>query len=190
MGSVRNGFDAFWGELAPCAHVVQIYENDAVFLQNLAEFVFGGLIHNEAAIVIATPQHREGLIDRLQRSGVSVGLAQARGDLILLDAGETMSQFLIDGWPDDVLFEEVIGGVLARATRGGRKVRAFGEMVALMWADGHCGAVIRLEHLWSDLCRNRSFSLFCAYPKAGFTTDASDDIARVCAAHSAVHEPA
>ena len=43
-----------------------------------------------------------------------------------------MVQFLVEKWPDDVLFHEVIGGILERAKRNGRTVRAFGEMVAVM----------------------------------------------------------
>jgi hypothetical protein len=184
----RQAFDAFWAELSPCAHVVQIYEDDALFLDNLAEFVAGGLKLDEAVIVIATPQHREGLRKRLTARGIDVAGARSRDQLIVLDAQETMSQFLVDTWPDDELFKQAIGSVLDKATRNGRKVRAFGEMVALMWAQGFCGATIRLEHLWTDLCRSRAFSLFCAYPKTGFTANAADDIARVCALHSTVHE--
>jgi hypothetical protein len=59
--------------------------------------------------------------------------------------------------------------------------------VALMWADGDCGATVRLEHLWSRLCTQESFSLFCAYPKTGFTERATDAIQAVCAAHSKLY---
>jgi hypothetical protein len=179
-------FDAYWAELAPCAHVVQIYEDDKVFLDNLASFVWDGLKNAEAVIVIATPAHREGLAHRLRTRGLSVAYAQAKDDLIMLDAEETLSKFLIDGWPNDDMFDNVIGDLIANARRGGRKVRAFGEMVALMWAEGYCGATIRLEHLWTDLCKKQGFSLFCAYPKAGLTHNANEDIERICALHSAV----
>jgi hypothetical protein len=182
----RRGYDAFWAELSPCEHVVQVYEDDSAFLDTLAEFVVGGLVRGEAVIVIATPLHRAGLQQRLTANLIDHAAAQASDQLILMDAEETLTQFLIDKWPNDALFFEVIGRVLERAQRGGRKVRAFGEMVAVMWARGYCGATIRLEHLWTDLCREKAFSLFCAYPKVGFTQDAAHDIAHVCALHSKV----
>jgi hypothetical protein len=182
----QRGFDAFWAELSPCAHVVQIYEDDSVFLDNLAEFVAGGLVQGEAVVVIATPQHRAGLRSKLIGKGIDVARAQNAEQLLLLDAEETMSKFLIDAWPDEHLFRSTIGEILATATARGRKVRAFGEMVAVMWANGYCGATIRLEHLWTELCREQAFSLFCAYPKAGFTTDAAEDLDRVRDAHSSV----
>jgi len=92
----------------------------------------------------------------------------------------------IRGWPDDVLFEQVVTDLLQRAGKDGRRVRAFGEMVALLWKDGHTGATVRLEHLWHRMCHERGFSLFCAYPRIGFTQDADLSIKEICAAHSKV----
>ena len=65
-----------------------------------------------------------------------------------------------------------MSGLLTRGRAGGRRVRAFGEMVAVMWARGEQGATVRLEHLWHRLCQSEAFSLFCAYPRIGFTQDA------------------
>jgi hypothetical protein len=101
-----------------------------------------------------------------------------------------IAKFFVDEWPDEDLFRQVIVDVLQVAACRGRKVRAFGEMVALLWAKGLCGATIRLEHLWTEFCRSQSFSLFCAYPKSGFTENAADDMARVRQVHSEVFEGA
>ena len=57
-----------------------------------------------------------------------------------------------------------------------RRVRAFGEMVAVLWARGDQAATVRLEHLWHNLCQRHEFSLFCTYPKAGFTRNVSESI--------------
>jgi hypothetical protein len=185
----KRGFDAFWAELSPCTHAVQIYDSDSEFLDNLAEFVAGGLVKGEAAVVIATPLHRYALHSRLAANGFDLEAAIRTNQLILLDAEETIAKFIVNDWPQDHLFHAAIGDVLKRATGGGRRVRAFGEMVAVMWAKGLCGATIKLEHLWTDLCRKLEFSLFCAYPKAGFTAnDAAKDIARVCDLHSATFD--
>ena len=94
---------------------------------------------------------------------------------------------MVDGWPDDAAFLEVVTGLLTRARGdGGRRVRAFGEMVAVLWAEGYCGATVRLEYLWQNLCRQEAFSLFCAYPKSGFTGDMTVSLQNICAAHSRV----
>jgi hypothetical protein len=178
--------EIFWGEISPCEHLVQIYQEDGAFLDALEGFVAGGLRRGEAVVVIATPAHLAGLEDRLRTAGLDVALASLDDRYVALDAKRTLAKFMVRGWPDDVLFESVVTELLQRAGRGGRRVRAFGEMVALLWAEGHTGATVRLEHLWHQMCRDRAFSLFCAYPKAGFTQDADLSIREICAAHSRV----
>jgi signal transduction histidine kinase len=66
-------------------------------------------------------------------------------------------------------------------------VATFGEMEALLWADGKADAAIRLEQLWIELARTHTFSLFCAYPMSSFKKE--EDAAlflKVCNEHSAV----
>jgi PAS domain S-box-containing protein len=55
-----------------------------------------------------------------------------------------------------------------QAKAGGKRVAAFGEMVALLWAEGKHDAAIRLEQLWNDADKSRLCSLVCAYPLSGF----------------------
>lgn len=183
----RKQIDVFWGELSACDHTVQIYEDDGAFLDALEGFVAAGIRQGDAIILIATPAHLAGLELRLEASGFDVAAAVVRDQYIALDAKRALATFMVDGWPDEVLFEQFVDGLLARAKGSHRKVRAFGEMVALMWAEGQCGATVRLEHLWNRLVHQESFSLFCAYPKTGFTEDANDAIAQVCAAHSRLY---
>jgi hypothetical protein len=176
--------EVFWGELSPCEHFVQIYQDDAVLFDALEGFIGGGLRKGESAIVIATGSHRASLERRLRSQGINVDAASAENRYIALDAEYTLSLFMRNGWPDPDLFSDVVRQLLAR-TKGSR-VRAFGEMVAILWAQGHSGATVRLEHLWHALCGDESFSLFCAYPKSGFTQDATTSIEEICAAHSKV----
>jgi hypothetical protein len=179
--------DTFWGDLQARDHCVQIYEDDAGFIDALEGFVAGGIRQGDAIILIATPVHLAALAARLKRNGYDVDAAIGRGQYIELDAAQTLARFMVDGWPDDALFTEVIQQVLARAREHHHKVRAFGEMVALMWAGGLREAAIQLEHYWTRLCSEQEFSLFCAYPKAGFEDGAEIAIQQVCAAHSKLY---
>jgi hypothetical protein len=177
----------FWGEMSACEHFVQIYEDDSAFMDTLLGFIRGGLLAGDAAVVIATAPHLKLLEERLKSSPMDMDLFRAEDQYIALDAEKTLAKFMVNGWPDDNLFYTTINKILLRAKgASGRKVRAFGEMVALLWAQGHHGATVQLEHQWHDLCRTESFSLFCAYPRAGFKQNATESIAQVCAAHSRV----
>jgi hypothetical protein len=179
--------DAFWAEMSPCEHFVQIYEADSAFMDTLSGFISGGLTAGQAAVVIMTEPHRTELDRRLMALGLDVDDFYANDQFISLDAEETLAGFMENGWPDDNLFAAVITQILQRARgKNDRKVRAFGEMVALLWAQGQTAATVRLEHLWHRLCRQELFCLFCAYPKVGFTENPSESIERVCATHSKV----
>ena len=174
----------FWGEIAPCDHVVQIYENDEVFLDLLNGFVTGGFTAGDCVIVIATGAHLQSLNERLTQSGYDVSKLMAYDHFIPLDAQETLSKFMINDWPDENLFNRVVSDLILRAKGNRQQVRAFGEMVAILWAKGQVGATVRLEHLWNKFCENEAFCLFCAYPQSGFTQEASESVMHICGAHS------
>ena len=93
---------------------------------------------------------------------------------------------MIDGWPDETRFHETVDRIIVRARGPGRPVRAFGEMVALLWARGEQAATVRLEYLWNKLLKQERFPLFCAYPRVGFSQDAPVSLRAICAAHTRV----
>ena len=179
-------FDVFWGEISPCDHSVQIYEHDDGFLDALEGFVAGGLRKGDATVVIATPAHRLSLTRRLLGQGLDLEAAVSRDQYIDLDAEQTLNQFMRGGWPDDELFAACVQSILSRARRGGRQVRAFGEMVALLWAQGHSAATVRLERLWQGLCRDEAFPVFCAYPRSGFSQNAVDSLQEIFETHTKI----
>lgn len=181
-----NDAALFWAEMAPCEHLVQIYEEDEVFLRTLEGFVADGLAVNEAVIVVATPEHLAFLARTLSDRGIDLTAAVRSDQYVAVDANTALDLFMVNGWPDDELFNSFVGDLLSRATRGGRRVRAFGEMVAILWARGHCGSTVRLEHLWHALCEEQRFMLFCAYPRAGFTRNPVESIQEICETHSRV----
>jgi PAS domain S-box-containing protein len=184
--SVAGGGDVAFVNAAAIdpAHVVQFYEDDAFLLESMTRFVGAGLGAGDAAIVIATPRHRNGLEKRLGARGVDLRIARRQGRYIALDAAETLSALMADGCPDEIRFRAVVGETIERAARGGRGVRAFGEMVALLWDAGRRDAALRLEGLWNELAERAQFSLLCAYPMHGFNREADgESFLQVCGTH-------
>lgn len=182
---------ADWGDLDSHAHSVQFYGDDPFLLDELSRFIGSALGAGDAAIVIATKAHRDDLAQRLKARGLDIALAITQGRYVSLDAAETLSQFMIEGRPDPARFADLIGGVIelsATMAQGeSRRVAAFGEMVALLWAEGKPEAAIQLEQLWNDLAQTHSFDLLCAYPMAFFSRSEDDElIGKVCATHSHV----
>jgi signal transduction histidine kinase/CheY-like chemotaxis protein len=176
-----------WAEMGDTEHFVQFYEADGFLLNSLSGFIGRAIHADDGAVVVATGAHRNGLDELLQANGLDVTTAKARGQYISLDAAETLSKFMVDGVPEPGRFNEIMGGVIASVTDGRSRISAFGEMVALLWAEGNHAAAIRLEELWNDLQRTHSFSLFCAYPMNGLGGERFiEATGSVCKVHSRV----
>jgi hypothetical protein len=180
----RTEMEVFWGEIAPCDHILQIYEDDAEFIETLEGFVTAGFDAGESVVVIATAEHLRALNQRLRIQGYDLFSLSLQDQYIPLPAKETLSQFVINGWPDENLFYHLLTNLLLRARKKDRRVRAFGEMVAVLWSQGYAGATVHLEHLWTQYCQQEHFGLFCAYPKSGFTDDLHESLLRICGCHS------
>ncbi len=185
MNAVRKTSPrAAWNAIAPDEHSVQIYDHDNMFVDTLEGFVTGGILAGEGVVVIATAPHLHDLEKRL-RSNTWLQLDRARWEerYIALLAQEVLDRFMVDGRPDEARFEAAVQPLLARARAERRKMRAFGEMVALLWSQGNAPAALELERLWNALIKRERFALFCAYPRSCFNRDA-ESLQSVCGAHS------
>ncbi|MGH2354012.1 MAG: MEDS domain-containing protein, partial [Chloroflexota bacterium] len=178
---------ADWAEMSASEHFVQFYEADGFLLDTVGDFIGAALRGGDIGIVIATEAHRTGIENRLQAAGLDVAATRARGQYVSLNAAETLSRIMVDGAPDPARFAEAVGGPVARAATSGRRVRIFGELVALLVEEGNPAAAIRLEALWNHLQKAHDFSLMCGYPMDGFGGEAlADFLGEVCAEHSRV----
>jgi PAS domain S-box-containing protein len=168
-------------------HLVQFYESDAFLSNRVSEFLEAGLQAGEAGIVIATPEHNAAMEKCLARRGIDLAALRRAGRFFSLDAKDTLSKFMVKGSPDAKLFHQVIGGLVATAANDRGRVRAFGEMVALLSAEKNQEGAIKLEELWNELSRAHPLSLLCAYPMSEFCAAASvEAFNHVCKAHSTV----
>lgn len=171
------------------SHIVQFYEDEGFLLDVLEQYVRGGLEAGEPLVVIAPESHRRGLTQRLAAAGVREEAVRATGQLTLLDARETLSRFMVGQRPDWGRFKDVIGDALARTRTSGftGRIRAYGEMVDLLWQDGLPDAALELEELWNDLAGLHEFSLLCAYALSRFSQEAHGTPFRdICRAHTHV----
>ena len=184
--TARAGFDTTAAGRLPHDHVVQFYDDDDFLSASVATFVEVGLTNGQPVVIIATEEHREAFCRTLFRRGVEIDAACSSGQLILRDARETLASFLVDGKPDWRRFQAQVGGLLAKASRpGAGPIRAYGEMVDLLWRDGKPQDAILLEQFWNDLSQTHSFALLCAYTMGNFHKEADGPaFGKVCGLHS------
>jgi hypothetical protein len=167
-------------------HAVRFYQDTDSLCRMIATFLHQGIADGLPALVVATEMHRVGVATELTKLGVDVPELRREGSLLLLDARETLSLFMVDGKPQSGRFNYCMGEALNRACHGrrGATMRVFGEMVDVLWKEGLHDAAIRLEVLWNQLAATRTFSLLCAYSMGNFYKDATlDDI---CSHHTHV----
>jgi hypothetical protein len=165
-------------------HAVRFYRDSLSLCRIVADFLSDGLVAGEPAIVIATPEHAQGLSASLGELSFDVARLQRAGQLTMLDAGQTLASFMVDGQPNAGLFATALTRVIDKVRRRHphRTLRAYGEMVDVLWRDGRYDAAIRLETLWNELANSRSFSLLCGYSMGNFYKDAAQ--AEICRHHT------
>jgi PAS domain S-box-containing protein len=168
------------------SHSVQFYQDDRDLAGAAVDFLKEGLAAGDGALVIATAAHRERFVAGLAAAGIAIDELAECGRLRFLDAEDTVGELLLDGVPDRSRFEAQIGAAiddLAAVLPPGAGLRAYGEMVDLLWRRGQQAAALQLEDLWNDLQKTRSFRLRCAYAMASFFKEPAARAA-ICGAHS------
>lgn len=171
-------------------HAVQFYENEDSLYATVAGFLGQGLVDAQPAVLISTSAHRDAILERV-RSLIDVEKAQLVGHLVVLDAHQLLATFMEDGMPDADAFDRSVGrlvGNLVRKCSANTLIRAYGEMVDVLWKDGKEDAAIRLEMLWNRLAHTHGFALLCGYAMGSFykETQRFEDI---CEQHAHVMPP-
>jgi PAS domain S-box-containing protein len=169
-------------------HFVRFYHDDGPLVLDIACYLSNAVEHG-GALIIATAQRIAAV-----RRELGALVPHAAHRLVALDAETTLAGFMVDGWPDRARFDAVVGTLVRDATGRHDSVRAYGEMVALLCADGLYDAAVALEELWNELAQTCTFSLFCAYKWSLFpSAGQAESFRQICDRHDHcgghVHEP-
>lgn len=150
----------------------------------MSTFLREGFAHGQPALVVATAEHSRGIVAEPRARDLFAEALIDSGDLILIDATQTLASFMLGGLPNPDKFAEVTTAALERVRRGRRgvTVRAYVEMVDILWKQGLDVATIQLEMLWNRLARSGEYSLLCGYAMDNFYKDAS--VREVCRQHT------
>jgi hypothetical protein len=149
-----------------CDHLVQFYESEDELVRAVVPFLAAGLDADEALLVIATAPHRLAFERELAAIGTGLEAAIAAGTYVAIDAAEILHYLQEDagGQIHAADFDATAGMLVRRLLAGGRRLRAFGEIVGLLWDRGDTAGAIALEALWNDLRQQHPFTLLCGYP--------------------------
>lgn len=164
-------------------HLCEFYKDDDELIESLCDFIIPGLNQNEAVFIIATHAHAEKLLIALKNRAIDVPQVKVKHQLIFMDARHTLNEIMIDGLPNPDKFRSTIVPIIKFMMLKYSRIRAFGEMVDLLYRDGNMEATLKLEEMWTDLGTGYPFSLLCGYSSDRFI-HTQKDIASIRKTHN------
>jgi signal transduction histidine kinase len=160
-------------------HAVQFYEGESFLVDVSARFLATGLPTGDVLVVIATRSHIDALAARADAAGLQRGIASGR--VRVFDARSVLDEVTVNGVLHTERFQRFTRRMLdehprtagrretpARATR---RIRAFCQMVDLLWREGNKLAAVRLEELWGEVCEARGVAVLCAHDLSNYSRD-------------------
>jgi DNA-binding NarL/FixJ family response regulator len=170
-------------------HEVVFYSDDRQLLTRVSRFIGAALSSGNAAILVATGSHREGLMEGLRAYGVDMLASIEQGRCIALDAAEMVSTFMVDGMLEPDRFLQSFGQLIqqaANAVQGEHpRIAVFGEGADLLWKQGKPEAAIQDEKLCNQLCKKYDVDILCGYARNGVLDEKV--LQQICAEHSAIY---
>lgn len=149
-------------------HVVDIYANDAKFLQRLANRMAKHFGAGNPVLFAGTAQHESVLRDRLAAKNLHLDVLSAQGRYFVHDAESALAFVMDPNGPSKAKLFALLAPRIAQlqaSSANGRRVRVLviGELVNLLTQQGQVEYAIQLERYWNELARLQSFDLYCGY---------------------------
>jgi MEDS: MEthanogen/methylotroph, DcmR Sensory domain len=150
----------------PSSHIVYPYTDESQIVDAVSLFASAGFRRGEGVLLIMASIHCGPIRQRLEAQGFNLTELEASGKLVCKDAADLLSSFVVGGRVDKDKFKLTISGMIQKAKFGeggrARPVRAFGEMVDLLWRTDR-QTTERLEELLNEVMESQSVHLLCAY---------------------------
>ena len=171
-------------------HLVQLYREPSFLANAVAGWALPALERGGCAILIGVPANTALVFARLQEEGIDVDAVREEGRLVVVDASWLLAQFMAGRSPDAERFKAHVVAILDAAREARRvpdaEIRAWGEMVNLLWQNGNAPAAQALETMWNEVIDAQpGLRLLCSYAldnlDPGTHAGALHD---VCAGHS------
>ena len=167
-------------------HALHVYGEERSLATTVASFLEPAFPQEQAIIAIATRAHLSAVEQRLRTLGNDVDAARRAGRYVALDASDVLPRLMHNGLPSRSAFESVIATPVGALAREYGDVRAFGELVNMLWQDGKRAAALQLEDLWNELLGYAPLSLICGYRKRTIGGRNGKRVDEIVATHSSV----
>ena len=173
-------------------HEAVYYSNDDLLLDDWASIAERALNTGATFIVVAFDERRNRLEAMLEARGLNVARAGRDGRFVSMGVDEAISQWMVDGFPDETRFWPAVTSVMLAALRASTSepphVVTCGECAPTLCAQGDAKAAIRLEQLWDEVVTIYNLDVFCGYSSDGCRCgDPGDVREQLTAVHTALY---
>jgi hypothetical protein len=144
-------------------HIVQLYKQDSHLTDVVTNYVVPSLLSGEGVLIIATEEHIKQFERSLKSVHINTTLLQLTRQLVMLDARSTLNNFMDGEQLNTEKFFIYMESVLADLRVEYPSIKAYGEMVNVLWNDGNFESMLGLENLWKNLLDKHDMTLLCAF---------------------------
>lgn len=169
--------------LSPQNHICEFYSSAEARIKSLCNFIVPGIIKDEAVVVVATFENLLMLKNTLILYAIDVDEVVNSGQLVLLNAHKTLEKFIRNDHIDYMLFFNLMTQMLDELQEKFVGIRAYGEMVDVLYETKSLDLTLELEQLWSGLSLQYHFNLMCGYTAENFRGHHSH-IKKICSSHT------
>ena len=170
-------------------HALHLYDDDTTLATTVATFLAPGFAGDAAILSIGTRAHVAAIEQRLRSEGHPVDEALVTGRYVSMDAERVIARLLRNGLPTNETFADVVGHRIEQLAARHGSVRAFGEIVSLLWRDGKQTAALRLEDLWNEALGYQPLALVCGYATRTVGSEGGRAATRIANAHTRISRP-
>lgn len=143
----------------------------------VAEFVADGVARGEDVLVVATDARAAVVRARL-------GASADAANVTFVDARQAVDAIMVDAALDHRKLTELL---LPFVKQSDRPKRIYGEMVALLTADGQLEAALGVERAGEELAHDLGVRILCGYDHHAARRAAPDALARISDRHDVTH---
>lgn len=147
-------------------HGVQFFRpNETALEERVGTYLAEALDAGGSVVAITSPHYVERFSHRLAAHGIDVNHFSRTRRINVLDAQTTLDAIFATSDVADN-FDRIVGDALqiARGAAPTSSVRAYGDMVGLLWQQDRKHDLAKLEGIWNDVLQRERFDLLCGYP--------------------------
>jgi len=169
----------------PSCHHLRFHAGGPAHAEAILDHLAPALAPGHAAIAVVTHERLEELRRCATLRGIDLDNAMDESAFVHVDAGAWAERLAApDRLPTQAAFVSAIGRLLLETSITRPRLRIHGELVGLLWEQGHRSTAFWVERLWNQFARVQPFHLQCAYPAGAFhPVEDAAALADLCALH-------